>query len=117
MCELVARHADGYTIFWQRTTEAIKEQYARVDAACRIIGRDPSNLLHSAFAPGSTVVPVDGSAPTTSAEKSAARLRTLCETVGAQYLVVTVAGPAHLERLIPVIEELRRIPTSYPIVQ
>jgi alkanesulfonate monooxygenase SsuD/methylene tetrahydromethanopterin reductase-like flavin-dependent oxidoreductase (luciferase family) len=111
MCELVARYANGYTIYWQRTIEVIKEQYAHVDAACRSVGRDPATLLHSAYVPGSTVVPADSGASTIPTEESAARLLTLCETVGAQYLVMTVAGTAHLERLIPVIEELRRIST------
>ena len=112
MCELVARYANGYTIYWQRTIEAIREQYAHVDAACRSVGRDPATLLHSAYVPGSTVVPADGGASTIPTEESAARLLTLCETVGAQYLVMTVAGPAHLEGLLPVIEELRRASTS-----
>jgi alkanesulfonate monooxygenase SsuD/methylene tetrahydromethanopterin reductase-like flavin-dependent oxidoreductase (luciferase family) len=111
LCSLAARYANGYTIFWQRTSEAIREQYARVDAACRSVGRDPATLLHVAYAPGSTVVPADGSPSTIPAEESAHRLLSLCEAVGAQYLVMTVAGPAHLERLIPVIEELRRVST------
>jgi alkanesulfonate monooxygenase SsuD/methylene tetrahydromethanopterin reductase-like flavin-dependent oxidoreductase (luciferase family) len=115
MCELVARYADGYFIFWQRTPEAVAEQYARVDAACRSIGRDPATLRRAAFALGATIVPVDGSAPNTSAEESAGRLRALCETVGAQSVVLQVAGPAHLERLIPVIEALRQAPPSQPM--
>jgi hypothetical protein len=64
-----------------------------------------------AYVPGSTVVPADGGAPAIPTEESATRLLNLCETVGARYLVMTVAGPAHLGRLIPVIEELRRIST------
>jgi hypothetical protein len=46
------------------------------------------------------------------AEESAQRLLGLCEAVGAQYLVMTVAGTQHLERLIPVIEALRRLSSS-----
>jgi alkanesulfonate monooxygenase SsuD/methylene tetrahydromethanopterin reductase-like flavin-dependent oxidoreductase (luciferase family) len=108
LCGLAARYANGYTVFWQRTAEAVKEQYAHVDHACRSVGRDPSTLVHVAYVPGSSVVPDNGGASTVPVEESARRLFTLCEAVGAQYLVMTVAGPAHLERLIPVIEELRR---------
>jgi alkanesulfonate monooxygenase SsuD/methylene tetrahydromethanopterin reductase-like flavin-dependent oxidoreductase (luciferase family) len=116
MCELVARYADGYFIYRQRTPEAVAEQYARVDAACRSVGRDPATLQRAAFALGDTIVPVDGGALSTSAEASAARLHTLCETVGARSLVLQVAGPAHLERLIPIIEVLRQPSPSQPMV-
>jgi alkanesulfonate monooxygenase SsuD/methylene tetrahydromethanopterin reductase-like flavin-dependent oxidoreductase (luciferase family) len=113
LCGLAARYANGYTVFWQRTAEAISEQYAHVDAACRSVGRDPSTLLHVAYVPGSTVVPDADGASGIPAEESARRLFTLCETVRAQYLVMTVAGAPHLERLIPVIEELRRTSKSH----
>jgi alkanesulfonate monooxygenase SsuD/methylene tetrahydromethanopterin reductase-like flavin-dependent oxidoreductase (luciferase family) len=112
LCSLAARYANGYTIFWQRTAEAIKEQYAHVDAACRSVGRDPSTLLHVAYVPGSTVMPADGSASNIPADESARRLLSLCGAVGAQYLIMTVAGTEHLQRLIPVIEELRLASTS-----
>ncbi len=85
-----------------------------LDAACYSIGRDPATLRRAAFALGVTIVPLDGSAPSGSPEESAGRLRTLCETVGAQSVVLQVAGPDHLERLIPVIEALRQGPLSRP---
>lgn len=108
LCSLAARYGNGYTVYWQRTAEAISEQYARVDEACRAIGRDPATLLHAAYVPGSSVVPADDDAFTVPVEESAHRLLGLCKTVGAQFLVMTIAGAAHLERPLPVIEELRR---------
>jgi alkanesulfonate monooxygenase SsuD/methylene tetrahydromethanopterin reductase-like flavin-dependent oxidoreductase (luciferase family) len=112
MCELVARYADGYFIYRQRTAEAVAEQYARVDAACRLVRRDPATLQRAAFVSGDTIVPVDGSPPSTPAEDNAARLHALCETVGAGTLILQVWGPTHLERLIPIIEALSRLTRS-----
>ncbi len=114
VCSLVARYANGYTLFWQRSVEAINDQFARVNEACRSVGRDPSTLLHAAYVPASTIVPADGSASTIPAEESARRLHTLCQAVGAQYVVLTVAGTTHLERLIPVLEALHRVSTLEP---
>jgi Phage integrase family len=70
-----------------------------------LLGHGP--LQHAAFAHGADVVPVDGGAPSTSATGSAARLRGLCEAGGARALVLQVVGPAHLERLLPVIDAIQ----------
>jgi len=53
MLRLVARHADAYNTVWHATPSELEAPFARLDAACREVGRDPSEIRKTA---GSNVV-------------------------------------------------------------
>src|SRR4051794_29127610 len=61
MLKLVARYADAYNTVWHREASGVHEHYANLEAACREVGRDPSEIQRTA---GTTVlVPDAGDAP------------------------------------------------------
>ena len=48
MLRLVARHADAYNTVMHATPETLAEPFAKLDQACREVGRDPATLLKTA---------------------------------------------------------------------
>src|SRR5215217_6697275 len=61
MLKLVAKYADAYNTVWHREASGVLEHYANLEAACREVGRDPSEIQRTA---GTTVlVPDAGDAP------------------------------------------------------
>lgn len=50
MLRLVARYADAYNTVWHRDPAPAAEAYAKVDAACAEVGRDPSTIMRTSGA-------------------------------------------------------------------
>ncbi|MDP8924415.1 MAG: LLM class flavin-dependent oxidoreductase, partial [Chloroflexota bacterium] len=48
MLRLVARHADAYNTLMHATPETLVEPFAKLDQACREVGRDPATILKTA---------------------------------------------------------------------
>jgi len=44
MLRLVAKYADAYNTVWHRDSSAVVEPFARLDAACAEVGRDPATI-------------------------------------------------------------------------
>jgi probable F420-dependent oxidoreductase len=131
MLRLAARFADEYDADFLLEPEPVRERFARLEAACAEVGRDPKTIRRTAAvrvaltAPGAASRPV-GSAPPGIAQfdmdgvKFAARqgppdeilafLRTF-EAVGVERLTCTIVDPPGLpgiERFAPVVEALSR---------
>ena len=132
MLRLVARYADSFDADYQTGPPPVLERLARLEAACREVGRDPGTIGRMAATrvalagPGSAsgfqVGPAqDGIAQFDlagvrfparlgSVEEVAAHLRAF-EAIGIEHLTVNVVDPPGvrgIERFAAVIEALRR---------
>jgi probable F420-dependent oxidoreductase len=133
MLRLAARYADTYDTDYQLDAAALAERYAKLDAACAEVGRDPKSIARSAdtrigLATGAAVDPawqvgpprngvaeylLDGArfpARYGTPDEILAHLRSL-EAAGAVHVTVNVVdppGPRGIEAFAPVIQALRR---------
>jgi probable F420-dependent oxidoreductase len=116
MLELTARHADIWNVWFSTTrnnVEEIKPLLARVDEACRKVGRDPKTLARSS----AVICEVGPHGPSTmssppltgSPEELAAKLREYAD-VGVSHLQVWLepATLAGIEAFAPVLAALDR---------
>ena len=115
MLRLVARHADAYNTVMHATPETLAEPFAKLEQACREVGRDPATILKTAAGfvalPGADDDPggmpdirVEGT-PEQVAEKLAA-----LHDAGVQHYTcfTSPVGPRGVESLGRVIELLRK---------
>lgn len=120
MLELTARHADIWNVWFSATkndVEGIKPLLARVDDACRKVGRDPATLERSA----AVICEVGPHGPSTmssppltgSPEELAAKLADYA-AIGVKHLQVWLepATLAGVTAFAPVLSALRRTPGS-----
>jgi len=81
MLRLVAQYADAYNSVWHSDVSATTERFARMDAACREVGRDPSTLMRTS---GSNVlVPHAGDAPDAPASAMTGSAQEIAEKIWA----------------------------------
>ncbi|MCC6175606.1 MAG: LLM class flavin-dependent oxidoreductase [Chloroflexi bacterium] len=116
MMRLVARYADAYNTVWHPQPSGLHGPYAKLEGACREVGRDPASIQRTAGthvrAPG--VVEAPGSPPTAlqgSVEELAQQIYAFKTEGGASHLTLvidpwTVEG---IERLGPVVETVRAL--------
>jgi len=114
MLRLVARHADAYNTIMHATPDTLAEPFAKLDAACREVGRDPSEILKTAACfvalpgaeddPGGLIEPRIQGTPEQIAEQLAA-----LHDAGVQHMTcfTSPVGPRSVEGLGRVIELLR----------
>jgi alkanesulfonate monooxygenase SsuD/methylene tetrahydromethanopterin reductase-like flavin-dependent oxidoreductase (luciferase family) len=133
MLRLTARYADTYDTDYQLDAAAVAERYAKLDAACAEVGRDPRSIARSAdtrvaLATGGAVDPawqvgpprngvaeylLDGArfpARYGTPDEILAHLRSL-EAAGAVHVTVNVVDPPGargIEAFAPLIQALRR---------
>lgn len=47
MLDILARYADGWNSGWEHDIEALRPKVAKLDAACRAVGRDPETVVRT----------------------------------------------------------------------
>jgi alkanesulfonate monooxygenase SsuD/methylene tetrahydromethanopterin reductase-like flavin-dependent oxidoreductase (luciferase family) len=91
MLKLVAKYADAYNTVWHPKASGVLEPYANLEAACREVGRDPSEIQRTA---GTTVlVPDAGDAPDSPPHAMTGSVQELAEQIWAFH---TEGGVTHM---------------------
>jgi len=87
---LVARYADVYNSVWYREPSPLTEQFARLDEACREIGRDPSTIQRTSGS--NVIVPDAGEAP----DRPANAITGSVQEIAEQILAFLSQGVSHM---------------------
>jgi alkanesulfonate monooxygenase SsuD/methylene tetrahydromethanopterin reductase-like flavin-dependent oxidoreductase (luciferase family) len=91
MLRLVARYADAYNSVWHSHVSQSLDRFARMEAACREVGRDPTTMMRTS---GSNVlVPDAGDAPDAPASAMTGSAQEIAEKLWAFH---TEAGVSHM---------------------
>ena len=91
MLRLLAKYADAYNTVWHPTPVPAIEAFARVDAACAEVGRDPSEILRTSGT--HVLVPDAGDAPDAAPTALTGSVDQLAEQIWAFH---TEAGVSHM---------------------
>lgn len=95
MLRLLAKYADAYNTVWHRDPAPAIEAFARVDAACAEVGRDPSTLLKTSGA--TIIVPDAGDSEDAPATSISGSVDEIAERIWAFH---TEAGVSHMTFII-----------------
>jgi alkanesulfonate monooxygenase SsuD/methylene tetrahydromethanopterin reductase-like flavin-dependent oxidoreductase (luciferase family) len=91
MMRLVAQYADVYNAVWYRDPAQLADPFAKLDAACEEVGRDPSTIARTSGT--NVLVPDAGEAPDLPASALRGSVQELAEQIWAFH---TVGGASHL---------------------
>jgi probable F420-dependent oxidoreductase len=91
MLRLVARYADAYNTVWHPTPAPAAEAYAKLDAACAEVGRDPAAIQRTAGC--HILVPEAGDAPDAPPSALSGSADQIAERIWAYH---TEAGVSHM---------------------
>ena len=95
MLRLLAKYADAYNTVWHREPSPAIEAFARVDAACAEVGRDPSTLMKTSGS--NIIVPGAGDAEDAGSNVISGSVDQIAEQIWAFH---TEAGVSHMTFII-----------------
>jgi len=95
MMRLVAKYADAYNAVWFREPSQAAERFAKLDAACNEVSRDPSTIARTSGA--NVLVPNAGDAPDAPASALAGSVQEIAEKIWSFH---TEAGATHMTLIL-----------------